>query len=76
MILSGLLEWVLGNTFPFIVFVTFGGFWIFFAVLNDPSVGVALAYSADGTAASGLGNTLLNEGLAVYFVVWGVLVFI
>lgn len=28
MVLAGLLEWVLGNTFPFVVFTTFGGeFW-------------------------------------------------
>lgn len=76
MMLSGLLEWVLGNTFPFVVFVTFGGFWIFFAILNDPSIGVAAAYSATGNAAEGQANTLFAEGLAVYFVIWGMLVFI
>lgn len=74
MILSGLLEWVLGNTFPFVVFVTFGGFWIWFAILNDPSVGIAGAYGA--TAAEGQTNPAFNDGIAIYLVCWGVLNFI
>lgn len=70
MLLAGILEWILGNTFPFVVFTTFGGFWFFFAVLNDPSVGVAAAYTALDA------DVQQYEGLAVYFVVWGILVFI
>jgi len=76
MILAGLLEWVLGNTFPFVVFTTFGGFWVSFAVLNDPSVGVLAAYSATGNATEGSANSVFAEGFAVYLICWGVLVFI
>jgi len=76
MILAGLLEWVLGNTFPFFVFTTFGGYWIAFAILNDPMIGVAAAFSANGNATEGSANPLFAEGVAVYLVVWGVLVFI
>lgn len=68
---------IIGNTFPFVVFTTFGGYWIAFAILNDPSIGVAAAYSATGAnATEGQANPLFAEGVAVYLVVSGCLVFI
>ena len=30
MILGGIMEWVLGNTFPAVVFTSFGAFWFTF----------------------------------------------
>ncbi|KDE03275.1 hypothetical protein MVLG_06232 [Microbotryum lychnidis-dioicae p1A1 Lamole] len=41
--LSGLLEWIIGNTFPATVFMTFGGYWLAFAFLFQPSQGIAAA---------------------------------
>ena len=68
---------IIGNTFPFVVFTSFGGFWIAFAILNDPSIGVAAAFSASGTnAVEGQANPVFAEGIAVYLICWGVLVFI
>lgn len=45
-------------------------------MLNDPSVGIAAAYSATGNATEGQANALFAEGVAVYLVIWGMLVFI
>ncbi|SCZ94439.1 BZ3500_MvSof-1268-A1-R1_Chr12-2g03900 [Microbotryum saponariae] len=36
--LSGLLEWIIGNTFPATVFMTFGGYWLAFAFLYQASL--------------------------------------
>ncbi|SCV73137.1 BQ2448_7062 [Microbotryum intermedium] len=36
--LSGLLEWIIGNTFPATVFMTFGGYWLAFAFLFQVSL--------------------------------------
>lgn len=73
---SVLIAQVLGNTFPFFVFTTFGGYWVAFAILNDPMVGVAAAYSATGNATEGSANPVFAEGVAVYLVIWGVMVFV
>ena len=36
MTVAGVLEFVIGNTFPFIVFFTFGVFWLSLGALVDP----------------------------------------
>ncbi|KAF2722830.1 hypothetical protein K431DRAFT_265964 [Polychaeton citri CBS 116435] len=47
MIISGFLEWVLGNTFPFIVFSVFGAFWLSYAgTLQDGFYGAVSAYAS------------------------------
>ncbi|OQV07602.1 hypothetical protein CLAIMM_12009 [Cladophialophora immunda] len=46
-ILGGVGEWILGNTFPAIVFLAFGGFWITFGCTLVPSYGAYAAYSKD-----------------------------
>ncbi|KAK4049983.1 hypothetical protein OIV83_003807 [Microbotryomycetes sp. JL201] len=66
--LAGLLEWVLGNTFPATVFSTFGGFWLAFAFLLDPTKGIAETLGATSVD--------YNAGLALYLVWWAVLVLI
>jgi len=70
LIIAGILEFVLGNTFPSVVFMTFGGYWIAFAIGNDPAVGVASAF------AEGAASPALNSGTAIYLACWGVLIFI
>lgn len=37
MLLGGLLEWILGNTFPAVVFTSFGAFWFSFGSTLVPS---------------------------------------
>ena len=49
MLVGGLLEFFLGNTFPAVVFMTFGGFWFSLASTLVPSFGAYAAYSPDST---------------------------
>ncbi|KAF9268345.1 hypothetical protein L218DRAFT_853866 [Marasmius fiardii PR-910] len=72
MIISGIMEWILGNTFPMVVFMTFGGFWLSFATLNDPEHGIAAAFSATG----GANSPALNAGVLFYLCGWGVVLLI
>lgn len=66
--ISGILEWILGNTFPFVVFCCFGGFWFNFGVLNDPAHMILGAFANGGDSAD------FNEGLTFYWIFWTVLV--
>ncbi|KAJ7654906.1 GPR1/FUN34/yaaH family-domain-containing protein [Mycena rosella] len=59
---------VLGNTFPFIVFSSFGGFWLSLGVLFDPSKQIASAFPDGGTA-----SPEFNHGVQFYFIFWAVL---
>lgn len=43
--LGGLLEWILGNTFPSIVFLVFGTFWLSFAGILSPSFAAFASYA-------------------------------
>jgi len=74
MVLGGVLEFFLGNTFPFVVFVSFGGFWLSFATLNSAYYGIQTAYGE--TAAEGSATVAYNSGLAFYLIFWAVLCFI
>ncbi|KAI9812001.1 MAG: hypothetical protein M1827_004893 [Pycnora praestabilis] len=48
-IIGGLLNFFIGNTFPFVVFSAFGGFWLAFGVESIPFFNAAGAYSSSGT---------------------------
>jgi succinate-acetate transporter protein len=65
MFLSGILEWVLGNTFPSTVFCSFGCFWFSFGGILSPSFGAYAFYApADATSASaGLATPGFNASL-------------
>ncbi|KAM0786194.1 hypothetical protein ACM66B_006999 [Microbotryomycetes sp. NB124-2] len=67
-ILAGIMEWVLGNTFPATVFSTFGGFWLAFGFLLDPTKTIAETLGA--------ASVDYNAGLAIYLVWWGLLILI
>ncbi|KAJ7369117.1 GPR1/FUN34/yaaH family-domain-containing protein [Mycena albidolilacea] len=67
MTIGGVFEWALGNTFPFVVFSTFGGFWLSLGVLFDPSKGIASAFP-DGTD-----SPAFNHGVQFYFTFWAIL---
>jgi len=44
MILGGIGEWILGNTFPCVVFGSFGAFWITLAITLIPANGALTSY--------------------------------
>lgn len=68
MILSSILEFFLGNTFPAVVFSAFGAFWLTFAGTLLPQFNAFAAYApADaGSAAEGLQTTEFNSGFGLY----------
>ncbi|BGP55579.1 hypothetical protein JCM8202_004647 [Rhodotorula sphaerocarpa] len=68
-LLAGIFEWVLGNTFPSTVFLTFGSFWLSFAFLLQPIQGIE-------SALGGATSVDYNGGIALYLVWWSVLVLI
>lgn len=47
-VVGAILEFFLGNTFPFVVFATFGGFWLAYGTTLQPTSGIASAYAATG----------------------------
>lgn len=60
--LIGIMEFILGNTFPMIVFMTFGGFWSAYGYFVQPAQGIA--------AALGAGTSVYNGGFAMYLAAW------
>ncbi|KZS90388.1 hypothetical protein SISNIDRAFT_415516 [Sistotremastrum niveocremeum HHB9708] len=81
--LSCIMEWVMGNTFPSCVFGTFGGFWISYGILLQPTMDIAASFApasdgVNGAAATmaGAATRAYNSGVAMYFVVWSILGFI
>ncbi|KAK7056849.1 hypothetical protein VNI00_002566 [Paramarasmius palmivorus] len=72
LVISGVMEWILGNTFPFVVFITFGGFWLGLAVLEDPEHNILSVYANSGGAAS----PAYASGIMFYYAFWAVVIFI
>lgn len=62
MCLGGLLEWVMGNTFPSTVFLTFGAFWLTFGITLVPYFNASGAY-----ATSQYSNGMENPEFAATF---------
>lgn len=52
MTLGALLEFILGNTFPFVVFGTFGAFWLAFGATLTPYFNASVAYAPTTPAES------------------------
>lgn len=75
MILGSFLEFILGNTFPFVVFGSFGAFWLTFGATLTPFYNAAIAYQPDepGTATT---NPTFNATFAYFQLYMGVLCFI
>ncbi|KAF4977554.1 hypothetical protein FZEAL_5925 [Fusarium zealandicum] len=78
MIIGGILEWVLGNSFPACVFCTFGGFWFSYGGTLIPAFAAYASYApADAASpAEGLATPGFNSSLAFWLVFMGVLSFI
>jgi len=75
MILGSFLEFILGNTFPFVVFGSFGAFWLTFAATLTPAYNAAAAYQPEDPATAAL-NPTFNATFAYFQVYMGVLCFV
>ncbi|KAJ9660516.1 hypothetical protein H2198_002452 [Neophaeococcomyces mojaviensis] len=61
MVLAGIGEFVLGNTFPFVVFTVYGVHWVGAAYTTDPWHPLTAAYGAEGGA-----MTVYTSGQGLY----------
>ncbi|GME38655.1 GPR1/FUN34/yaaH protein [Neofusicoccum parvum] len=77
MLMGGLGEWIIGNTFPFVVFCSFGAFWLSFGGTLQPFFNAYGAYSTDPTnPAAGLTTVGFNSSFAFFLLAMGLLCFI
>jgi len=67
-LLAGMWEFACGNTFGATAFSSYGGFWISFACLYLPSMGIVDAFGTD--------DTELNSALGIYLITWFVFTFL
>ncbi|GAA5869015.1 hypothetical protein JCM1840_000443 [Sporobolomyces johnsonii] len=68
-VLAGMLEFILGNTFTFVAFITLGCLWFSLGFLLQPTQGIAAALG-------GLASPEYNAGIALYLYWWAAMVFI
>ncbi|MCJ1374348.1 hypothetical protein MMC20_005580 [Loxospora ochrophaea] len=74
MIIGGVLEFFLGNTFPFVVFCSFGGFWLSFGGTLTPSFNAYGAYSPDPSMpAQGLQSPAFAASFGFFMLFMGLL---
>lgn len=74
MVLGGFLEFILGNTFPSIVFSSFGAFWLTFAATLQPFYNAYGAYSTNpAEPALGLQTVGFNSSFAFFLLFMGLL---
>ncbi|SPJ79806.1 related to Y.lipolytica GPR1 protein and Fun34p [Fusarium torulosum] len=73
LVMGGIGEWILGNTFPSTVFFTFGGFWLAFGTTIIPGSGAYSTYSTTGTAADGLSEPSFYSTFAFFLVAMAIL---
>lgn len=77
MVIGAFLEFILGNTFPFVVFGTFGAFWLVFGSTLTPFYNSYGAYSPDPTTPSkGLAEGEFLSTFAFFQVYMGCLCFV
>ncbi|KAK9479555.1 GPR1/FUN34/yaaH family-domain-containing protein [Lipomyces japonicus] len=77
LLLSGILEFLLGNTFSFVVFCSFGAFWLSFAGILIPSFNSVGAYSPTGDSqVLGLNTKGFQASIAFYLLFWALAVLI
>jgi succinate-acetate transporter protein len=78
MIVGGFLEFILGNTFPFVVFISFGAFWLTFAATLQPFYYAYGLYAPTPTdpETAGLATVGFTASFAFFLVFMGVLCFI
>lgn len=75
MLLGSILEFILGNTFPFVVFGSFGAFWLSFGATLTPYFNASAAYLPDNPAAAS-SDPVFASTFAFFHVYMAVLDFI
>ncbi|KPM44549.1 hypothetical protein AK830_g2053 [Neonectria ditissima] len=73
LVLGGIGEWILGNTFPATVFCLFGGFWLTFGATIVPGYGAYGLYSTTGSAADGLNEQQFYATFSFFLVAMTIL---
>ncbi|KAK9236553.1 GPR1/FUN34/yaaH family-domain-containing protein [Lipomyces kononenkoae] len=77
LVISGIFEFFLGNTFSFVVFCSFGGFWLSFAGTLIPSFNSVGAYSPTGdNQPLGIITRGFQASFAFYLCFWAVIVMV
>ncbi|KAF1987491.1 GPR1/FUN34/YaaH-class plasma membrane protein [Aulographum hederae CBS 113979] len=78
MVLGSLGEFLIGNTFPFVVFGSFGAFWLSFAATLQPFYGAYALYSDDpiGNPIGGLTTVGFNASFGFFLVTMGLMCFV
>ncbi|KAF2774475.1 hypothetical protein EJ03DRAFT_340597 [Teratosphaeria nubilosa] len=72
MILGSVGEWIIGNTFPFVVFGSFGAFWLAFGATLQPSFNAEGAFVTTKYPTAGTNPEFYNS-YAFFFVFMGLL---
>ena len=65
-IIGSVMEWIIGNTFPFVVFGSYGAFWLALGATLQPSYNAEAAYTSGLTgaeAATGTAEFLSSFGM-------------
>lgn len=68
---AGIFEFICGNTFGAVAFMTFGSFWLSYCVLLIPFFGVISAFEVNGEL-----SPSFNQAVAIYLWAWFIVVFI
>ncbi|PHH49140.1 Protein alcS [Ceratocystis fimbriata CBS 114723] len=77
LLLGGVGEWLLGNTFPCTVFMTFGGFWLTVGTTLIPEYGAYTSYATDpSNPASGAANPMFFATFGFFLVCMTILSFV
>ncbi|KAJ3491419.1 hypothetical protein NLG97_g5592 [Lecanicillium saksenae] len=76
-VVGSILEWIIGNTFVYIVFGSFGSFWLAFAITLTPFYNAEGAFTANATTAAekAAGVASFQASLAFFLVFMGLVVF-
>nr|POF00939.1 protein alcs [Quercus suber] len=72
MIVGAVGEWIVGNTFPFVVFGSFGAFWLTFAATLQPFYNAIGAFADTG----GVASPVFNASFGFFLLTMGFLCFI
>ncbi|KAJ6183690.1 hypothetical protein N7519_004991 [Penicillium mononematosum] len=76
LLITSILEFIIGNTFPCVVFGTIGGFWFAFAATMIPAFNAAAPYSSTSDTAAGLASEGFMNTYAFLFITMAVLMLI
>ncbi|KAK2596737.1 hypothetical protein QQS21_006192 [Conoideocrella luteorostrata] len=78
MTVGAILEWILGNTFPAVVFSVFGTFWLSYGGVLNPDFAAFASYApTDATSpAQGLTTPGFNASIAYWFLFMGLICFV